>query len=280
VAALQKKGIPELFDAILLQAEVLDLKANFDRLAEGKIIESRIDQGRGIVSTIMIQNGTLRIGDSFVAGIYPGKVRALFDDKGQRVEEATPSMPVEVLGFEGMPEAGDPFEAVEDEKFARQISAKRQELKKYEEGRNVKKVTLDNLYETISQGEIKELKVIIKGDVHGSVEARKGMLEKLSTKEVHLNAISAAAGAITEDDVMMASASNRRWRAFVLQSSRNRKSARTKSAPSSGYQRLASSPAALSPKAWSSEVARCASFATASRFIRAIWRPSSASKMM
>jgi translation initiation factor IF-2 len=223
----------------------------------------------------MIQNGTLRIGDSFVAGIYPGKVRALFDDKGQRVEEATPSMPVEVLGFEGMPEAGDPFEAVEDEKFARQISAKRQELKKYEEGRNVKKVTLDNLYETISQGEIKELKVIIKGDVHGSVEALKGMLEKLSTKEVHLNAIRAAAGAITEDDVMMASASNaiiigfndrptpnakqiaerekvdirkyniiiapkrrsnRRWRAFLLQSSRNRKSARPKSAPSSGYQ--------------------------------------------
>ena len=208
VSALQKKGIPELFDAILLQAEMLDLKANFDRLAEGKVIESRIDQGRGIVSSIMIQNGTLHIGDPFVAGIYPGKVRALFDDKGQRVEEATPAMPVEVLGFEGMPEAGDPFEAVEDEKFARQISAKRQELKKYEEGRNVKKVTLDNLYETISQGEIKELKVIIKGDVHGSVEALKGMLEKLSTNEVHLNVIRAAAGAITEDDVMMASASN------------------------------------------------------------------------
>ncbi len=208
VSALQKKGIPELFDAILLQAEVLDLKANYDRLAEGKVVESRIDQGRGIVSTIMVQNGTLRIGDPFVAGIFPGKVRALFDDKGQRIEEAGPSTPVEVLGFEGMPEAGDPFVAVEDEKFARQISAKRQELKKYEEGRNVKKVTLDNLYETISQGEIKELKVIIKGDVHGSVEALKGMLEKLSTREVHLNAIRAAAGAITEDDVMMASASN------------------------------------------------------------------------
>ncbi len=208
VSALQKKGIPELFDAILLQAEVLDLKANFDRLAEGKIVESRIDQGRGIVSTIMVLNGTLRIGDPFVAGIFPGKVRALFDDKGQRLEEATPSMPVEVLGFEGIPEAGDPFEVVEDEKFARQISAKRQELKKYEEGRNVKKVTLDNLYETISQGEIKELKVVIKGDVQGSVEALKGMFEKLSTKEVHLNVIRAAAGAITEDDVMMASASN------------------------------------------------------------------------
>ncbi len=208
VSALQKKGIPELFDAILLQAEMLDLKANFDRMAEGKVIESRIDQGRGIVSTIMVQNGTLRIGDSFVAGIYPGKVRAMFNDKSQRVEEAIPSMPVEVLGFEGMPEAGDPFEVVEDEKFARQISAKRQELKKYEEGRNVKKVTLDNLYETISQGDVKELKVVIKGDVHGSVEALKGMLEKLSTREVRLNVIRAAAGAITEDDVMMASASN------------------------------------------------------------------------
>lgn len=208
VSALQKIGISELFEAILLQAEMLDLKANYNRLAEGKVVESRIDQGRGIVSTIMVQNGTLHIGDSFVAGIFPGRVRALFDDKGKRLEEATPSMPVEVIGFEGMPEAGDPFEVVEDEKYARQISAKRQELKKYEEGRNVKKVTLDNLYETISQGEIKELKVIIKGDVQGSVEAIKGMLEKLSTKEVHLNAIRAAAGAITEDDVMMASASN------------------------------------------------------------------------
>ncbi|MDH7483793.1 MAG: translation initiation factor IF-2, partial [Spirochaetales bacterium] len=208
VSALQKKGIPELFDAILLQAELLDLKANYNRNAEGKVIESRIDQGRGIVSTVMVQNGLLRIGDPFVAGIFPGKVRALFNDKGQRIEEATPSMPVEVLGFEGMPEAGDPFEVVEDEKFARSVSAKRQELKKYEEGRNVKKVTLDNLYETISAGEMKELKVIIKGDVHGSVEALKGMLEKLSTPEVRLTVIRAAAGAITEDDVMMASASN------------------------------------------------------------------------
>jgi len=178
---------------------MLDLKANFDRLAEGKVVESRIDQGRGIVSTIIVLNGTLHIGDPFVAGIFPGKVRAIFDDKGQRLEVATPSMPVEVLGFEGMPEAGDPFEVVEDEKFARQISAKRQELKKYEEGRNVKKVTLDNLYETISQGEMKELKVIIKGDVHGSVEALKGMLEQLSTNEVRLNVIRAAAGAITEE---------------------------------------------------------------------------------
>ena len=115
VSALQKIGIPELFDAILIQAEMLDLKANYDRLADGKIIESLIDQGRGIVATIMVQNGTLHIGDPFVAGIFPGRVRAMFDDKGNRIELATPSMPVEVIGFEGMPEAGDPFEVVEDE---------------------------------------------------------------------------------------------------------------------------------------------------------------------
>ncbi len=208
ISALQKKGIAELLDAILLQAEILELKASYNRMAEAKIIESRIDQGRGIVATIIVDKGTLRIGDSFVAGIFPGKVRAMFDDKGNRIEEATPSTPVEVLGFEGMPNAGDPFEVVEDEKFARAVSDKRQELKKYEEGRNVKKVTLDNLYETISAGEVQELKVVIKGDVQGSVEALKGMLEKLSTREVRLNVIRAAAGAISEDDVMMASASD------------------------------------------------------------------------
>jgi len=208
ISALQKKGITELLDAILLQAEVLELTANHDRRAEGKVIESRIDQGRGIVATIIVERGTLRIGDSFVAGIFPGKVRALFDDLGERVETAPPSMPVEVIGFEGMPNAGDPFEVVEDEKFARAISDKRQELKKYEEGKNVKKVTLDNLYDTIHEGAVQELKVVIKGDVQGSVEALKGLLEKLSTNEVRLNVLRAAAGAISEDDVMMASASD------------------------------------------------------------------------
>ncbi len=208
ISALQKKGIPELLDAILLQAEVLELQSSYKRLAEAKIVESRIDQGRGIVATIIVATGTLHIGDSFVAGIFPGRVRAMFDDKGNRIEEATPSTPVEVLGFEGIPNAGDPFEVVEEEKYARAISDKRQELKKYEEGKNVKKVTLDNLYETISAGEVQELKVIIKGDVQGSVEALKGMLEKLSTKEVRLNVLRAAAGAISDDDVMMASASD------------------------------------------------------------------------
>jgi translation initiation factor IF-2 len=208
ISALQKKGITELLDAILLQAEFLELTANYDRYAEGKILESRIDHGRGIVATVVVERGTLRIGDSFVAGIFPGKVRALFNDKGVRIEEAIPSTPVEVIGFEGMANAGDPFEVVIDEKYARAISDKRQELKKYEEGRNVKKVTLDNLYDTIHQGAVQELKVVIKGDVQGSVEALKGLLEKLSTVEIRLNVIRAAAGAITEDDVNMASASD------------------------------------------------------------------------
>jgi len=208
ISALKKQGITELLDAILLQAEVLELTANHVRRAEGKVIESRIDQGRGIVATIIPERGTLHIGDSFVAGIFPGKVRALFNDKGERIDEAPPSMPVEVIGFEGMPNAGDPFEAVEDEKFARAISDKRQELKKYEEAKNVKKVTLDNLYSTIKAGDVQELKVVIKSDVQGSAEALRGLLEKLSTGEVRLNVLRAAAGAITEDDVMLASTSD------------------------------------------------------------------------
>jgi translation initiation factor IF-2 len=208
ISALKKQGINELLDAILLQAEVLELTANHDRRAEGRVIESRIDQGRGIVATIIPQRGTLHIGDSFVAGIFPGKVRAMFNDKGDRIDVAPPSTPVEVIGFEGMPNAGDPFEVVADEKFARAISDKRQELKKYEEAKNVKKVTLDNLYSTIQAGDVQELKVLIKADVQGSAEAVKGLLEKLSTAEIRLNVLRAAAGAITEDDVMLASTSD------------------------------------------------------------------------
>jgi translation initiation factor IF-2 len=156
----------------------------------------------------MIEKGTLKTGDSFVAGIWPGKVRALFNDKGEKVGEATPSMPVEVLGFEGIPNAGDPLQVVEDEKNARGISAKRQELKRFENAKNVRKITLDNLYDTISDGEIQELKVIIKGDVQGSVEALRSSLEKLSTKEIRLNVIQALPGAINEGDVDLAIASN------------------------------------------------------------------------
>ncbi|GHT94846.1 hypothetical protein FACS1894141_2350 [Spirochaetia bacterium] len=208
LSALRKEGIDKLIDAILLQAEILDLKAEHGRTAEGKILESRIDHGRGIVATVMVERGTLKIGDSFVAGIWPGKVRALFSDKGDKIDEATPSMPVEVLGFEGIPNAGDPLQVVEDEKTARGISAKRQELKRFEDAKNVKKITLDNLYDTISDGAIQELKVIIKSDVQGSAEALRSSLEKLSTKEVRLNVIQALPGAINEGDVDLAVASN------------------------------------------------------------------------
>ncbi|MDR2468666.1 MAG: translation initiation factor IF-2 [Spirochaetaceae bacterium] len=208
ISALKKEGIPSLIEAILLQAEILDLKADYNRRAEGKILESRIDQGRGIVASILIEKGTLEVGDSFVAGIWPGKVRALFNDKGVKVGYATPSMPVEVLGFEGIPNAGDPLQVVDDEKTARGYSNKRQELKRFEDAKNIRKITLDNLYDTISDGAIAELKVIIKGDVQGSVEALKSSLEKLSTKEVRLNVIQALPGAINEGDVDLAIASN------------------------------------------------------------------------
>lgn len=208
ISALKRLGIDELLDMILLQAEMLELDANHECRAEGKIIESKVDHGRGIVSTVIIQRGTLKVGDSFIAGVYSGKVRALFNDKGQKIDEATPSTPVEILGFTGIPNAGAPFQVTETEKIARQIGAKRQELERQGVANNVKKVTLDNLFDSIQEGEIQELKVIIKGDVHGSVEALQTSLEKLSTSEVRLAAIRASAGAIIEDDINLASASN------------------------------------------------------------------------
>ncbi|MDF1569855.1 MAG: translation initiation factor IF-2, partial [Spirochaetaceae bacterium] len=208
ISALKGEGIEDLLDILILESEMLELKANPDRNAEGKVIESKVDQGRGIVSTVLVEKGTLRIGDAFVAGIFHGKVRAMFDDKGDIVKEATPSMPVEILGFSGVPDAGDPFQVTQNEREARQYGSKRQELKKMETARNVKKVTLDNLYDSIQDGDIQELKVIIKGDVHGSVEALQATLEKLTTKEIRLVCIRAAAGAIIEDDVNLAAASD------------------------------------------------------------------------
>jgi translation initiation factor IF-2 len=207
VSALKATGIEELLESVVLQSEILELRANFTRDAEGTIIESRIDPGRGTVSTVLIQRGTLKVGDSFVAGVYPGKVRSMFNDRGERVKEAGPAMPVEILGFTGIPEAGDPFQVTENEKVARQVGDKRQELKKVEEARNVKKITLDNLYDSIQEGEVDELRVIIKGDVHGSVEAIRASLEKLSTRAIRLSVIRAAAGAINDDDVRLAAAS-------------------------------------------------------------------------
>ncbi|MCL1814995.1 MAG: translation initiation factor IF-2 [Treponema sp.] len=208
LSALKKEGIDKLIETILLEAELLDLKANYNRSAEGKVLESRIDHGRGVVATVIIEKGTLKVGDSFVAGIWPGKVRALFNDRGEKVDEATPSMPVEVLGFEGIPNAGDPIQVIDDERSARGVSAKRQELKRFEDAKNIKKITLDNLHQTISDGAIQELKVIIKADVQGSAEALRSSLEKLSNKEVRVHVIQALPGAINEGDVDLAAASN------------------------------------------------------------------------
>ncbi|EPF27526.1 translation initiation factor IF-2 [Treponema socranskii subsp. paredis ATCC 35535] len=206
ISALKGEGIDDLLDAILLQAEMLELKADYNCRAEGKILESRIDQGRGIVATVVVQRGTLHQGDPFVAGIYSGHVRAMFNDRGKRIQEASPSMPVEVLGIESMPNAGDPFQVTESEKDAREVSVKRQELKRFEEARAVKKVTLETLYQTIDASNVKEFRVIIKADLQGSAEALKTALEKLSTKDIRLVVIHSSAGAINESDVTLASA--------------------------------------------------------------------------
>jgi translation initiation factor IF-2 len=208
LSALQKTGIDRLIEAILLESELLDLKANFQRSAEGKILESKVDHGRGIVATVMVEKGTLAVGDSFVAGIWPGKVRAIFNDKGDKINKATPSMPVEVLGFEGIPNAGDPLQVVSDEKKAREFSSKRQELKRFEDAKTIKKITMENIHDMISDGAIQELKVIIKADVQGSAEALKSSLEKLSTKEIRLHVIQALPGPVNEGDVDLAIASN------------------------------------------------------------------------
>ena len=213
ISALRKEGIDNLLDAVILQSEMLELKAPWDCRAEGKILESRVDQGRGVVSTVVVQRGTLHQGDPFVAGVYSGRVRAMFNDRGQRISEVGPSIPVEVLGMEEMPNAGDPFQVTETEKDARSISSKRQELKRFEDAKAIKKVTLDNLYQTIDAHEVKELKVVIKADLQGSAEALKQSLEKLSTKDIRLVVIHSSAGAINESDVMLAAADSN---AFII----------------------------------------------------------------
>ena len=208
ISALKKQGIDDLLDTILLQAEMLELKANPNCRACGKVLESKIDPGRGTVATVIIEKGTLHQGDYYVAGIYSGRVRAMFDDKGAKITSAGPSTPVEIIGLSNIPSAGDPFQVTEDEKTARSIAAKRQELERIGEGSRVSKVTLENFNEKVKEGAITDFNVIIKGDVQGSVEALTGVLEKLSTDEIKLNVIRASAGAIIESDVTLASASS------------------------------------------------------------------------
>jgi translation initiation factor IF-2 len=208
ISALKKLGIDDLLDTILLQAEMMELKANPNCRAEGRVLEARIEQGRGTVATVLIQKGTLHVGDYYCAGIYAGRARAIFDDKGQKIQEAGPSTPIEIIGLSSIPKAGDPFQVTEDEKQARMVSAKRQELERLGATENTNKVTLSNLSEKIKEGDIKTLNLVIKGDLQGSVEALQQSLEKLSTPEIRLAVIRAAAGAIIESDVTLASASN------------------------------------------------------------------------
>lgn len=206
VSALKKQGIEELLEMILLVADILDLKANPDRPARGTIIESRLDKGRGPVATVLVQNGTLHVGDTLVAGDQFARVRAMIDDRGRRVNQAGPSTPVEVLGFSEVPEAGETFVVVE-ERLARQIAQKRSARKREEEARARAKIALEDVYKRIQEGQIKELPLIVKADVQGSVEALSRALERLGTDEVRVNLIHTGVGAITETDIMLASAS-------------------------------------------------------------------------
>jgi translation initiation factor IF-2 len=207
LSAKTGKNVDLLLEKILLEAEMLDLKANPDRPARGAVIESQLDKGRGITATILVQKGTLRISDPFVAGTAYGRVRAMFDERGNKVKEAPPSTPVLVLGFESTPQAGDTFAVVESEREAREISIKRMQIKREQEHRQVRHMTLEEIANQISSGGIKELPIIVKGDVDGSVEALSDALMKLSNDEVSVKVIHKGVGAISEGDVLLAAAS-------------------------------------------------------------------------
>ncbi len=208
ISAKSGKNIDNLLEVLLLEAELLDLKANPDRTARGVVVESQLDKGRGITSTILVQKGTLKVGDPFVAGISQGKVRAMFDERGNKMDIAGPSAPTLVLGFEDAPQAGDGFVVVESERQAREISIKRQQLKREQDRKQVHHITLDEISRQISHGEVKELPLIVKGDVDGSVEALSDSLMKLSNEEVVIKVIHKGVGGISESDVLLADASN------------------------------------------------------------------------
>ena len=193
---------------VQLVADMKELKANPDRLAKGTVIEAKLDKGRGPVATVLVQNGTLHTGDVIIAGTALGRVRVMLDDHGQQVEEAGPSVPVEITGLAEVPSAGDTFNAVEDERLARELVEQRRHEQKEEVFKSYQKVTLDNLFSQIAEGEMKELPIIVKADVMGSVEAVRQSLEKISNDEVRVRVIHGAVGAVSESDVMLAEASN------------------------------------------------------------------------
>lgn len=208
VSALTHQGIDDLLEMITLVADMMELKANPDRAAKGTVIEARLDKGRGPIATMLVQNGTLHVGDIVVAGTTVGRIRAMTNDRGERVQEAGPSIPVEVTGLNDVPTGGDTFNAVSDERLARELVEQRINEQKEALFNSRTKVTLDNLFDQMQQGDMKELKIIVKADVQGSVEAVRQSLEKLSNDEVRVNVIHGAVGAISESDVMLAAASN------------------------------------------------------------------------
>jgi translation initiation factor IF-2 len=208
VSALKGTGVKELLEKVLLEAELLELKANPNRKSRGAVVEAFLDKGRGYVSTVLIQNGTLKMGDYMLAGKHSGKVKAIFNERGVTLNEAPPATPVSVLGLDGAPQAGDTFYVLEDEREAKQIAAKRTQLIREQSVRTQRHITLDEIGRRIALGEFKELNIILKGDVDGSVEALTDSLQKLSTGEIEVNIIHKGVGAITESDVLLASASD------------------------------------------------------------------------
>ena len=208
VSALKGTGIKELLEKVLLEAELLELKANPNRVSKGTVVEAFLDKGRGYVSTVLVQNGTLNIGDYLLAGKHSGKVKAIFNERGVSLENAPPSTPVSILGLDGAPQAGDSFYVLEDEREAKQIAAKRTQLIREQSVRTQRHITLDEIGRRIALGEFKELNIILKGDVDGSVEALIDSLQKLSTGEIEIKIIHKGVGAITESDVLLASASD------------------------------------------------------------------------
>ena len=208
VSAKKGLNLDKLLEKVLLEAEMLDLKANPDKKAQGTVIESTLDKGRGYVSTILVQSGTLHVGDVILSGTYTGRVKAMFNENGKKVESAGPSTPVQVLGLNGAPQAGDTFNVMEDDRSAREIANKREQLQRMQGIMTQKHVTLDEIGRRIAIGSFKELNIIVKGDVDGSIEAMSGSLIKLSKETVQVNVIHAAVGQISESDVLLAAASN------------------------------------------------------------------------
>ncbi|MCE1155461.1 MAG: translation initiation factor IF-2, partial [Bacteroidales bacterium] len=208
ISAKSGMGIPELLEKVLLEAELLDLKANPNKRAVGSVIESSLDKGRGYISTVLVENGTLKMGDVVLAGTYFGRVKAMFNERNQRIKEAKPAEPVLILGLNGAPQAGDNFNVMATEQEAREIANKREQLQREQSLRTKKHFTLDELGRRIALGDFKELNIIVKGDVDGSVEALADSLLKLSTENIQINVIHKAVGAISDSDVLLAAASN------------------------------------------------------------------------